>query len=86
MRTGVQAFVSFLLTIGPVMLILDAAGIDVDSANVTAFIVPLVMAVYWYVGASLQNSEFVQNNPALRWVIAVLMGGDRTPKYDPIEP
>ena len=80
-RSVVQVFVSAVLAYGPVAALLDAAGLELTEGQVTAFLVPLVMAVYWYAGNAFQHLQVVESNQVLRWVAAVLMGGFHPPVY-----
>lgn len=80
-RSAVQVFVSAVLAYGPVAAVLDAIGLELTEGQVTAFLVPIVMGAYWYVGNFVQHMPAVQTNPVFRWVAAILMGGFDPPGY-----
>lgn len=80
-RTSVQAVISVLLAYGPVAQLLELVQVTLSAEQVTVFLVPLVMALYWAAGSRLQRSSFVQSEPVLEAIVGLAMGGRAAPNY-----
>ena len=83
LRSAVQAFfASALLTIAPV---LEALGIldevTAIEGGLASLVVGLAVGLYWLIFNYIQTHPKVVSNPFLKQILAILMGGTKTPDY-----
>lgn len=81
LRRLAQTVVSAVLAYGPVPVVIARFGWDVTPAQVTLWVLPVVMLGYTQIGDWLQSRPFVTSNPALSYVVGVAMGGRTGPTY-----
>ena len=81
LRRLVQVAVSAVLAFGPVPIVIDWFGWDATPAQVTTMVLPVVMTIYTQGGDWLQKQTWVTEQPALNYVVGMLMGGRTGPSY-----
>ena len=82
-RTAVQTFFgSLIVTATPILEALDITEeVNALSSVLTSLIVSLFIGLYWFIFNWAQTSPKVQENPTLKFIVTVLMGGNKTPSY-----